>query len=137
MTTPSNAEILSLTIARLKADTGPGSLAALVPNKIFNHVPQETALPVIRARWQDSVEWDTKDSDGLSGYIVCDVWTDNRGDLTSLQIIDRIDAILHNQPLSMTTGQSLILRHSSQTAFTEPDGLTHHAVIKFQHIATN
>lgn len=137
MTTPSNAEILSLTIARLKADTGPGSLASFVSDKIFSHAPQETPLPLVRARWQDANEWDTKDSDGLSGFIVCDVWTDYRGDLKSMQIIDRIDAVLHNQPLSMTTGQSLILRHSSQTAFTEPDGLTHHAVIKFQHIATN
>jgi hypothetical protein len=31
----------------------------------------------------------------------------------------------------------LILRRDYMDAFTEPDGLTHHTVVRFRHIATN
>jgi hypothetical protein len=134
MSIPSHAEILKVAFERLNGDA---ALKALVNDNVFNHIPQERALPCLRVRWAQAGEWDTKDSDGVDGYIFVDVWTDHRGDKDALTITDRVLALLHLAPLALTTGQSLILRHDFVDTFTESDGLTHHTAIRFHHIATN
>lgn len=134
MTIPSHAEILKLSYARLSGDT---DFMRLMSNNVFNHIPQDRALPCCRVRWAQAGEWDTKDSDGVDGYIFVDVWTDYRGDKLALEATDKALAILHLMPLALSSGQSLILRHDFVDSFTEADGLTHHTAIRFHHIATN
>ena len=134
MTIPSHAEILKCAYERLANDA---PFMALLGDKVYNHIPQDTALPCCRVRWAQSTEWDTKDSDGVSGYLFVDVWTSHRGDKLALEIADAALALLHNQPLPLTLSQSLLLRHDFVTTITEGDGLTHHTAIRFAHIATN
>lgn len=139
---PSRASILKAVFKRLDGDA---TLKAACPS-IYNHIPQDESLPCIRVRWDSSTEWDTKDSAGFEGSIIVDIWTDHRGDKQALEISDRVTYLLHNQPLTGLTyfippngegnAQSLILRHALFDEFTEPDGLTHHTVLRFNHIAT-
>lgn len=132
---PSHAEITKLLYARL---SGNAPLMALVGNRIFNHLPQDAPTPCLRFRWNQAGEWDTKDSDGHEGFCVIDVWTDYRGDKESQVIGDAVEALLHNHPLTgMTSGQSLLLRHDFSDSFTEPDGLTHHMMLRFRAIFTS
>lgn len=134
MSSPSHAEILKASINRL---IGNAPFMTLMNNNVFNHVPQERPLPCCRVRWAQAGEWDTKDSDGVEGYIFVDVWTDHRGDKKALEAADAAINLLHLQPLTLPDAQSLILRRDYMDAFTEPDGLTHHTVVRFRHIATN
>lgn len=137
MTSPSHAEILALAYARAAADTGPGGLMPMLTGGLFNHVPQDEPLPCARVRWEDAGEFDTKDSDGFDGVIAFDVWTDHRGDKKALQIQDRLDVLFQNASLSLTSpAMSIVLQHSMFHSFTEPDGLTHHAVVKFRLVAS-
>lgn len=135
---PSNYEILALAWQRLDGDTGLKSLLG-GDGHVWNHVPQDLALPAVRVRWGNVSEWDTKTSNGLDGTLTVDIWTSSYGDKLMLRIADRIEAIMHGQPLTgMTTGQSLLLRHTRPLMTTvEPDGLTHHGVMQYHHIATN
>lgn len=130
---PSYAEILKATYARLSGDV---TLSTLVGGAIYNHIPQEKALPCIRFRWESVNEWDTKDSVGMDGLLVIDTWTDYRGDKVAAQVHDAIMSVLNDQPLTLVSAQSLILRHQFHTSFVEGDGLTHHAVDHFRHVAT-
>lgn len=134
MTSPSHLIILTAAVARLR---GNSPFMTLMSNQVYNHVPQESALPLCRVRWGQAGEWDTKDSDGVDGFLIVDVWTSTRGDKISLQAADMIIAMLHLQPLALSDSQSLILRRDFMDAFVEPDGLTHHTSIRFHHIATN
>lgn len=131
---PSQAELLGLINDRL---TGDAPLMALVGNRIFNHVPQDAPLPILRFRLSQANEWDTKDSAGWEGYVDIDIWSDHRGDLKPLEVADRVDSIFHVLPFTMSSGQSLLLRHEFSDSFTEPDGLTHHTVLRFRSIITN
>jgi len=134
MSSPSHAQILALAYATASGDT---ALMALLPGGLFNHIPQDEPLPCARVRWEDAGEFDTKDSDGFDGYIAFDVWTDHRGDKQSLVIQDRLDQLFQNASLSLTTpATTVVLQHAMFHAFTEPDGLTHHAVVKFRLIAS-
>lgn len=135
MTSPSNIAILTAAIARL---TGNAPLMTALGNRIYNHLPQEVPLPAMRVRWSDAAEWDTKDSDGLEGWLFADIWTNDRGDKVPLTIADMVTNLLHLQPLTLSDGaQSLLLRREFSNTFTEPDGLIHHTAIRFRHIATN
>jgi hypothetical protein len=134
MTSPSHAVILAAAFARL---AGNAPLMTLLGQNLFNHLPQETPTPCARVRWGQAGEWDTKDSDGVDGFIFVDVWTAHRGDKVALEAADMIVNLLHLQPLVLSDSQSLILRRDFVDAFTEPDGLTHHTAIRFHHIATN
>jgi hypothetical protein len=125
-------EILTAAIAKLNAVP---SLVALV-GTIYNHIPQGTPLPVCRLRYCQAQEWDTKDSFGYDGKIQVDVFTDHRGDQIALRAADIIVSNLHEKTLVLTTGQSLLIRSDLVDAFTEPDGITHHTVALFSHIAT-
>jgi hypothetical protein len=131
---PPHTEILAAAYARLK---GSAALAEIVGKSVYNHLPQEEPTPCCRVRWNDTREWDTKDSAGVEGFIVVDVWTDYRGDLLAYQAADIIVALLHLVPLSLPSSQSLILRRETVAMFTEQDGVTHHTAITFSHIATN
>lgn len=134
MTIPSHAEILQLAWKRLD-DNAP--FKTKMNGNVFNHIPQEQPLPCCRVRWSQAGEWDTKDSDGVEGYLFVDIWTDHRGDKVALEAADMALALFQLQPLALTSGQSLYLRHDFTDTFTEPDGLTHHTVVRFRHIATN
>lgn len=130
---PSYLEIMQLAYARLSGDA---ALSALVGGSIFNHIPQERPLPCLRYRWEQVGEWDTKDSVGMDGTLVIDTWTDYRGDRLAAQVHDALMNLLHLRPLALVSAQSLILRHEFHTSFVEGDGLTHHAVDHFRHVAT-
>lgn len=131
---PPHAEILAACFNRAK---GSAALAAIVGDRIYNHLPQELPTPCCRVRWSRSVEWDTKDSAGVDGDIVVDVWTDYRGDLLAYKAADIIVSLFHLIPFELTGSQSLILRRENVVSFTEPDGVTHHTAITFRHVATN
>ena len=143
---PSHLNCLQVISARLKADNntqGPGDLYSLglTDDTIANHILQDKRLPTLRFRWEQAGEWDTKDSAGHDGWYIVDIWVSERGDKKALQIADRVIALLHNLPFTITNtanpAQSLILRHDFMDAFVEPDGTTHHTVLRFQHIVTN
>jgi hypothetical protein len=134
VSSPSHIVILTAAVARLRANV---AFMALMGNRVYNHVPQELVLPLCRVRWGQAGEWDTKDSDGVEGFLFVDVWTDHRGDKDALTAADMVVNEFHLLPLVLSDAQSLILRRDFVDAFTEPDGLTHHTVIRFRHVATN
>jgi hypothetical protein len=125
-------DIITQTVAHLNAVP---SLVALV-GPVYNHVPQATPLPVCRVRYCQARDFTTKDSFGYDGTIQVDVFTSHRGDKIALRAIGLVVQALHLQTLTITTAQSLLLRRESVDAFTEPDGITHHAVARFRHLAT-
>lgn len=136
---PSNLECLGFIFDRLKADAQLVMLVGGDASNIANHIPQDRSVEpgYVRARWDSVSEWDTKTSDGLEGDYIIDVWTERHGDKRVLEIFDRIYELLHNQPFTGGSSQSLLLRFENSNIFVEPDGVTHHGVMNFRHIYTN
>lgn len=137
---PSHLEILTAYYAVLSTDTIlVGLLGGTIGSdpKIYNHLPQDLPLPAVRVRWSEVNEWDKKDSAGFEGFFTVDSWCSTYGDKGLLSIADRIETLTHLQNLTLTTCQSLILRHERPLrTMLEPDGLTHHGVQVFRHVAT-
>lgn len=138
---PSHDQILTAYYGVLSTDA---TLVALLGGtlvtapKIYNHLPQDLPLPAVRVRWTEVNEWDTKDSAGFEGFFIVDSWCSaTRGDKLINQIADRVEFLTHEKVLTVAIGQSLILRHERPLrTMLEPDGLTHHGVQVFRHVAT-
>lgn len=133
MSAPSMTEVLTQVKARLDSSA---SLAALCPNGMLNHPPQELSLPFLRFRWEQVREHLTKDSVGFSGLISLDYWTDYRGDLTCLQVIDILISLFHNYALPLTAASVVVCQYDFSTVITEGDGITHHAIAQFRVLAS-
>ena len=119
--------------ARLKGDA---SLTALVPaSRIANHLPQNSPLPYVRFRYDPGDEWDQKDSDGLDGSFIIDIWSETHSDKPILDVMSEVHRLLQNYIFN-TTEQSLLMRFVNSTTFYEPDGVTHHGVMNFRYIQT-
>ena len=134
-TKPRKAEFLVRVKEKLDAS---GDLkTAMGGTRWWNNVPQDTKLPILRFRFSQANEFDTKDSDGWQGTLSIDVWTDSRGDLESTKIQDIVDDIFQDGEFALQDGQNLFIQHTFFDAFTEPDGITHHAVTQYNVIITN
>lgn len=136
---PSFLEQLGQITTRLKGDAALLTLVGNDVRRIGTHLPQDTPVDpgFVRYRLADVSEWDTKTSNGLEGTFVLDVWTEKHGDKRVFEIFDRLYALLHNQPFTGGSSQSLLLRFENSNTFIEPDGVTHHGVMNFRHIYTD
>lgn len=129
------ADVLVAIIAALKASA---PVLALLPSAehIRNHLPQDWPLPYIRARLESLPPWDTKCSTGYEAFAVMDCWTDHHGDLVAHQLADAVVETFQLVELSLAQGQSVLSRHDNTTIITEPDGQTHHAVVRFRFLVS-
>lgn len=126
------AELNRAVYERLSTDV---CIISLCPN-IYNHIPQEAVFPQIRYRHNYNTEWDTKDSFGYDSQIIVDIFTNYRGDKLVAEIADAVIDAFDLKPFVLSKGQSLYLRHDLVDYNVEPDGLTHHGILRFHHIST-
>lgn len=134
------SEPLSAIIDRLR--TSAGVTALISATNITNHRPQtdpdtpsgspaDLEMPWVRVQFVPGVNLSAKDFQGFEGEFLLDIWTDKHGDKTVLQIASAINQELHNNPLTLTTTQNVLLQHDQTYPFVEPDG-SHHAVQRFR-----
>ena len=124
---------LALITSELK---GSAALTDVVPaGRISNHLPQESALPYIRYRWQpgETSTMSDKQATGYSGEYIVDIWTDSHGDREALAIADLVTAVLDRREFAGDAA-SVALFLSNVNVFLEPDGFTHHCVLTFNHL---
>jgi len=136
MTTPKQSNVLKVFYTLLKAVL----LTTSVQDRVYNHVPQEVKnlpkKPYVRFGITSMNDWGAKNELGYEGEIQIDVWSDARGDQEALELCDIIIAGCHNTPFTLTFGQAILLQHTGSMVFTDPDGITHHGVVRLRIIST-
>lgn len=137
MTIPKQSDLLKALYARLSDDP---TVYAFVAERVFNHVPQQAEnlpkKPYIRFFVVSASDWGTKNELGYDVEIQVDVWSDMRGDEEPLDIMDAVISSCHNVPLPLVTGQDILLQHAGSNTFIEPDGITHHGVVRLRAITS-
>jgi len=118
--------------AALGADA---QLAALVgPGRVFDDVPQGTALPYVALGSIAAQDWSTGSEDGTEHVFTVHVWSGARGKKQAHEILRAIRATLHDQPLAVA-GHSLInLRHERSEVRRDTDGETVHGTARFRAV---
>lgn len=110
----------------LKSNT---SLMSLVGNRLFDHVPQNTAYPFIKIGDDRHTANLSDDLDCSDVLITVDVWSQQKSHKEGKTILGEIYNTLHNQKIPNIT---YILWDASPQPILESDGKTTHFIIEFR-----
>ncbi len=106
--------------------------------KIFDHVPDNTAFPFVQIAIRPWVDRGNYTLNGLSGEIWVHTWYQAGSAVTGLgdkqvqAIQARIDTLLHNSYLAITGWRNLNLRRALVNIMDDPDNVTKHGIQQFK-----
>lgn len=116
----------------LSADAG---LTALIgTGRVYDHV-KAGALPpyvVIGDGTAADISGDTVDAQEHTLTVHC--WSDTPSSLQAKQMIAAVRAALHNASLTLTSGRCPNIRCEYHETLRDPDGITHHGVMRFRAV---
>lgn len=137
MSAPSQAELLQKVFNKLKNSS---QITSVTGSRIYNHVPQETSYltqkPYLKFTLVSSNDWGPKNELGYESEIQIDIWSDKRGDEQCLVISDMLVQEFHNSSFVLASGQAILMQHVGSTSFTDPDGITHHGVVRIRVVTS-
>lgn len=116
--------------------TGDAVLQALIgdPARVYDDVPADAAFPFVTFGDAAANDWSAAGTLGSEHLITLHVWSRYEGHKEAQQILEALEALLHDASLS-PTGHALInLRFVSSGIIRDPDGATTHGFIRFRAV---
>ncbi len=116
--------------------TGDAGVQALIgnPARVYDDVPADGVFPFVSFGDGAVQDWSTSDGVGAIHTITLHAWSRYEGHKEALQIIEALEALLHDAVL-LPTGHALInLRFVSSGIIRDPDGATTHGFIRFRAV---
>lgn len=113
--------------------TGDAALTALIGGRVADHAPEYLAFPCVTFGPSDYLPDDYECMPGRVETIQLDVWSRAQdGKRECKAICDRVVALLHEQPMTLSAGRAARVTLELARVFDDPDGLTTHGVLQFQ-----
>ncbi|CAG0994369.1 MAG: DUF3168 domain-containing protein [Rhizobiaceae bacterium] len=131
MTAPA-AELQKAVFAALAGDAA--IVAALGGGKIYDHVPAGTAFPYVTFGRTSVYDWSTATESGTEQLFTLHVWSKARGRAEALAIIERIGALLHDQPLALDGHALVNLRQEFSEVRQDEDHDVYHGLVRFRAV---
>jgi len=106
-------------------------------NKIFDHVPDNTAFPYVSMSIKPFSDRGNSTNQGFEATIQIDVWyqagdaSTGRGDLGTQLIQKRIDELLHLTNIGVDGWNVLLFIRTTIDIITDPDNVTKHGIQNF------
>ncbi len=116
--------------------TGDTALQALIgnPARVHDDVPPDAAFPFVTFGDADASDWSTKESLGAEHTVTLHAWSRYEGHKEAQQILETIEALLHDANLTLTGHALVNLRFVSSGIVRDPDGATAHGFIRFRAV---
>jgi hypothetical protein len=130
MTHPSLALQQAL-VAALLADA---ALGALVGDRIYDAAPRDVAFPYVRVGRTTVADWSTGTEAGAEHRLTLDVWSRERGKRQCYEIMEAIEAVLHDAALTLDDHALVNLRLELTETRRDADGITFHAAMRFRAV---
>ena len=111
--------------------TGDVTLMALITG-VYDFVPDNKAFSFVTIGEADWSDRGSQTTEGYTGTITINTWTQARGRATAHAIMAEIDRIIHNASASISGWSSLSLRRDFSTILVEDDAVTFHGVQRFK-----
>lgn len=118
----------------LLADAG---VTALVGNRIYDRVPQNTQFPYISIGEFQTVDDGAECVDGVEVFADLHVWSRSAGQVQAKQIASAIRRVIHDQAFPVAGFNLVDIRHRDTRFLQDPDGETTHGVITFRALIDN
>lgn len=122
--------------AAIKSALTDGPVGVLVGGRISQKPTDSEAYPKI---WiTDRVDdWSEKTGDGIEVNLEVHIGSKHDGDRELNSITKAVHQSLHNAELELTGGAGFLLcQYTGSTRLYDPDGVTRHAVVKFNMLIT-
>ena len=91
----------------------------------------KTAFPKIWIEDGGAADWSNKDDNGLEANITLHIGSRVEGTKEIRGLMDKCHAALHNQDLTLESGQSVLCQFLRHDIVFDTDGVTRHGVMRF------
>jgi hypothetical protein len=102
--------------------------------RIYDDAPQAAAFPFITLGQSVIRDWSTGTEDGAEHSLTLHVWSRGGGKKQTLEIVEAIKDVLHDQPLLLADHHLINLRHEFSEARLDPDGDTFHGIVRYRAV---
>jgi hypothetical protein len=121
-------ELQGVIVQTLRADP---AVTALVAQRIYDRVPEDSPFPYIAYGPSDSVEADAECIPGVDISVQIDVWSRAVGYPEAKRIAAAVRAALHDADLVLAENALVTIQHRQTINQRDPDGLTSHSFLMF------
>lgn len=104
---------------------------ALLTGRIYQVLNQSQPYPKIWIEDSGAVDWSDNCSAGLNAEISLHIGSKYAGDKEINDYMQACHNRLHQQNLVLSNSQCVLCQYAGHTVFFDPDGVTRHAVIRF------
>ena len=112
-----------------------GALTTLLGGaKIYDAPPQDAAFPYLAIDQIQIRDWSTGTEPGAEHMVMLHVWSRHAGKMQVHEIADAARAALDGALLSLEDNRLVNLRHQYSELKRDPDGETHHGVLRFRAV---
>lgn len=125
--------------AAILGDDAPGGLQSLMgdPVPLYDHVPENAAMPYIQHDEPGTAEWDVTPTETDSGYghehtVMLHVWSAYEGKKEVSAILYRLEQLFREWSPSLTGHRLVNIRFQMSDRLRDPDGQAYHGVIQFR-----
>lgn len=101
---------------------------------VHDGVPDDSPFPYVTIDSSIADEADFLASRKDQRFLYLSVWSQYRGQKEVHEIMSAIDALLHNQPLPLTTGHVVSMQVKRKQTNREPDGVTYQGAVTLRVI---
>lgn len=101
---------------------------------VYDHVPQDAALPYVMIGDDTARDWSADDLSGEETTLSIHVWSRYGGRREVKEIMAQIKGTLHEQMVTVLGHRLVLLRWEFAASFLEEDGLTRHGVMRFRSL---
>ena len=97
---------------------------------VYDAVPENVAFPYVAIGEDTAIDWSAKGMRGEESTLTIHVWSRYRGRKEAKLIMAAIKDALHEQALSVSGENLILLRWEYAETFLDQDGLTMHGVCR-------
>jgi hypothetical protein len=112
----------------------PALTALIGPGRVYDDVPQGTALPYVSLGPATAQDWSTGSETGTEHLVTVHVWSGASGKKQAHEVLGAIRAALHDQPLSLAGHILINLRHERSELRHTPGGKAIQGIARFRAV---
>lgn len=119
--------------AILSALRGDAALVALLDGpKLFDHAPADIAFPYMTFGRSSVYDWSTGTELGSEHIVSLHVWSKAKGKKEALDIMERTQHLLHDQPLALAGHHLVNIRQEFSEVRYDDDQGVYHGLLRFR-----
>lgn len=101
---------------------------------IHDGAPLNSTMPYVDLGEVQDVDWGSKSFVGDELYLTMHTWSDTQSKGQTWSMMNQIKTTLHQQTLSVTGQNFVLMRHEDTQVFRDGDGVTWHGVTRYRAI---